>query len=219
MAGRNPSAAFIRSAGIPLLAAAILASAALPAQAGKLSRMPPASDAVAVYPGGAKPIQAREEFCNRNPADCAIDLAEPEAIELTPKVWKTIVRINKQVNSTIIPVTDQDYVGVIDRWEFPKEGMGDCEDIQLLKRRKLEEAGFPRRAMRMTVVLDEVGAGHAVLMIRTNRGDYILDNKAKAVLPWRKTGYTYIKRESAENLGWVSLGTVVAAPVSATAGR
>ena len=29
----------------------------------------------------------------------------------------------------------------------------------------------------MTVVIDEQGEGHAVLMVRTDRGDFILDNK------------------------------------------
>jgi predicted transglutaminase-like cysteine proteinase len=69
-----------------------------------------------------------------------------------------------------------------------EHGYGDCEDYQLLKRRKLVEAGYPHRALRMTVVIDEEGAGHAVMMVRTNRGDFILDNKRNAILPWHKTG-------------------------------
>jgi predicted transglutaminase-like cysteine proteinase len=47
----------------------------------------------------------------------------------------------------------------------------------------------------MTAVFDEDGAPHAVLMIRTNRGDFILDNKHNAVLPWQRTGYIYLQRE------------------------
>ena len=58
------------------------------------------------------------------------------------------------------------------------------------------EAGLPRRAMRMTVVIDELGEGHAVLMVRTNRGDFVLDNKTSSIPPWHRTGYVYIKRES-----------------------
>ena len=56
--------------------------------------------------------------------------------------------------------------------------------------------GLPRRAMRMTVVIDELGEGHAVLMVRTDQGDYILDNKTSSILPWDETGYVFIKRES-----------------------
>jgi len=83
--------------------------------------------------------------------------------------------------------------------------MGDCEDYQLLKRRMLIEAGLPRRALRMTVVIDENGEGHAVLTVRTDRGDVILDNKSDEVLEWFRTNYRYIKRESAETMGWVYL--------------
>ena len=62
--------------------------------------------------------------------------------------------------------------------------MGDCEDFQLLKRRMLVERGLSRRAMRMTVVIDELGEGHAVLTVRTDRGDYILDNKTSGGVAW-----------------------------------
>jgi predicted transglutaminase-like cysteine proteinase len=58
----------------------------------------------------------------------------------------------------------------------------------------------------MTVVIDEEGAGHAVMMVRTTRGDFILDNKRNAILPWHKTGYAYIKREGDLGLAWASLG-------------
>jgi predicted transglutaminase-like cysteine proteinase len=55
-------------------------------------------------------------------------------------------------------------------------------------------------------VIDELNEGHAVLMIRSDRGDYILDNKTSTVLPWDQTGYVYVKRESQDNQAWVSLG-------------
>ena len=42
------------------------------------------------------------------------------------------------------------------------------------------------------VVIDGRGDGHAVLMIRTDRGDFVLDNKRNAILPWSQTGYVYV---------------------------
>ena len=80
------------------------------------------------------------------------------------------------------------------------------EDIQLLKRKLLAERGLPRRAMRMTVVIDDRGEGHAVLMMRTDRGDFILDNKTNAILPWDQTGFTFSKREGHDSTAWLSLG-------------
>jgi predicted transglutaminase-like cysteine proteinase len=117
--------------------------------------------------------------------------------------------VNRRVNKSVRSLPDRDHWGVTDRWDLAEDGSGDCEDFQLLKRKLLADAGLPRRAMRMTVVIDEVDEGHAVLMIRTDRGDFILDNKTSAVLPWSKTGYIFVKREGQDRTAWVSLGGVL----------
>jgi predicted transglutaminase-like cysteine proteinase len=119
---------------------------------------------------------------------------------------QTLTRVNQQVNAAIKAKTDKDHWGVEDTWDFAEDGYGDCEDYQLVKRKRLVEAGFPRRALRMTVVIDEEGAGHAVMMVRTTRGDFILDNKCNSILPWHRTGYVYITREGDEGSAWASLG-------------
>ena len=143
---------------------------------------------------------------------------KPTSIELTPQVWKTIVSVNQRVNSSIKAVTDADHWGVVDIWGFPDDGRGDCEDFQLLKRRILAEGGLPRRAMRMTVVIDELGEGHAVLMVRTNRGDLRARQQDLVDPALGQTGYVYIKRESQDTIGWVSLGGIVSSPTT-TANR
>ena len=48
---------------------------------------------------------------------------------------------------------------------------GDCEDYVLLKRKMLMQAGWPRQALLITVVRDEQGDGHAVLTVKTDKGD------------------------------------------------
>jgi predicted transglutaminase-like cysteine proteinase len=155
--------------------------------------------------GEAEPIPAWRDFCDRYSAECAVDLSEPTVVKLSPATWGMIRTINERVNSKVKPITDAEHWGVMDRWDLPDDGYGDCEDYQLLKRKLLAELGVPRRAMRMTVVLDEAGQGHAVLMARTDRGDYILDNKRQAVLAWSDTGYKYIKQEGAQGPAWVAL--------------
>jgi predicted transglutaminase-like cysteine proteinase len=180
--------------------------------------IPSGSQPVSVRNLSARPTMGWVRFCEQRPAECAVDIAEPATIQLTPRAWQTIVRVNREVNGAIKARTDQAHWGIEDRWDFAEDGYGDCEDYQLVKRRRLVEAGFPRRALRMTVVIDELGEGHAVMMVRTDRGDYILDNKRDEVLPWSQTGYTYVKREGDAGTAWASLGGVVASPV-ATAGR
>ncbi|WP_449256678.1 transglutaminase-like cysteine peptidase [Bosea sp. (in: a-proteobacteria)] len=185
--------------------AALLAIAGTPADAQGSSGIPVAS-APASASGDARAPYAWTDFCKRTPSECRVDTREPERIELTAKVWKAIVALNSRVNREIEPVTDEEHWGVVDRWDIPTDGKGDCEDYALLKRKRLAEAGLPRRAMLMTVVIDEENAGHAVLMIRTDRGDFVLDNKRNAILPWSQTGYVYVKRESQYQTGWTSLG-------------
>jgi predicted transglutaminase-like cysteine proteinase len=175
------------------------------AQAQTWSILPSVAQPVAKV-GNAKPIVGWVRFCEQNAAECTVDPSEPAMIELTAKDWQALNRINQQVNGAIEAKTDNDHWGVEDVWDLAEDGYGDCEDYQLVKRRRLVEAGFPRRALRMTVVIDEEGAGHAVMMVRTNRGDFILDNKRNAILPWHKTGYVYIKREGDEGMAWASLG-------------
>ncbi len=154
----------------------------------------------------AGPTRAWIEFCEQLPQECEVDTSEPEFIPLSHDTWAILRDVNEQVNHTILAVTDKDHWGVADRWDYPDDGLGDCEDIQLLKRKLLIEIGLPRRALRMTVAIDEDGAGHAVLMVRTDHGDFILDNKRDDVLSWQETGYQYVKREGAHSLEWVWLG-------------
>jgi|SRR5829696_8092138 predicted transglutaminase-like cysteine proteinase len=167
--------------------------------------------------GVARPVLGWVKFCERQPDECRVDPSEPAIVTLTPQVWRAIVLANRRVNARIKPKTDKEHWGVVDSWDIPEDGYGDCEDYQLLKRRILAEQGLSRRAMRMTVVIDEQGEGHAVLMVRTDRGDFILDNKTSAVLAWNQTGYVFVKREGQEDAAWASLGGL-ASPVT-TANR
>ena len=178
------------------------------------SGVPAIREALAAV-GEAGPTPAWIAFCERWPVECAVDPSEPAALGLSQDIWSSLVAVNEQVNRTILAVTDRDQWGVVDRWDYPVEGRGDCEDIQLLKRKLLIRAGLPRRAMRMTVVVDEQGEGHAVLMVRTDRGDFILDNKRDAVLAWQQTGYHYVKREGDAGPAWVWLGDAMAPIVTA----
>lgn len=198
------------------LAGAVAAFALLAASQSPALAQPPLPVAKVAYASGeARTPIGWIGFCQRDPGECAVDPNEPEVVALTPQVWRQIQAVNAKVNKDIKPITDMDHWGVVEQWDLPTDGMGDCEDYVLLKRHKLALAGLSRRAMRVTVVLDEVGEGHAVLMLRTDRGDLILDNKRDALLSWHETGYTYIKRESQDRIGWTSLGGATSPTVTA----
>ncbi|KAA2236765.1 transglutaminase-like cysteine peptidase [Salinarimonas soli] len=199
------------SLGLLAAATAVLLPLTSPALAGAGSAGVSATP-WSLTPSGrpAKPAPGWTRFCARFPGECAAGATDAKQVSLTPRTWATLVGINHDVNARIKAKTDREHWGVGESWDLAEDGYGDCEDFQLVKRRKLVAAGFPRRALRMTVVLDGAKAGHAVLMVRTDRGDLILDNTTDAVLPWHETRYTFVKREADTETGWTWIG--VASP-------
>src|SRR5262249_6455527 len=108
------------------------------------------------------PVGWREVFAQYAP-ECETRARLGRDAVWTTKAWNELLRINKGVNDTIKPMTDLEHWGVAERWNYPDDGYGDCEDYVLLKRRMLMQAGWPRQALLITVVRDEQGDGHAVL--------------------------------------------------------
>ena len=60
-------------------------------------------------------------------------------------------------------------------------GAGDCEDYVLEKRRELMHKGLSASDLLITVVRKPDGEGHAMLTVRTDKGDFVLDNLTDAV--------------------------------------
>ena len=73
----------------------------------------------------------------------------------------------------------------------------DCVGYVRAKRDALTQAGFPSGALSPAVVKTRGGVIHAVLLVRTTEGDYVLDNLSPYVVRWTETDYTFIKREVA----------------------
>jgi len=70
----------------------------------------------------------------------------------------------------------------------------------------LRQRGWPISDLLVTVVRTEKGEGHALLTVRTSRGDLILDNRQPRIVAWTQTTYTYFKRQSARNpFIWLTL--------------
>ncbi len=139
------------------------------------------------------------DFCSRYAAECAGGPLPSEDAPLTAKTWDLLETVNDRVNRTVRPMTDMDHWGVVDQWDLPLDGYGDCEDYALLKRKLLIEAGLPRQALLMTVVKDEHGDGHAILTVATDHGDFVLDNMRAHVRVWDAEPYVYVKRQSRTN--------------------
>ena len=156
-------------------------------------------------------------FCVRQPHECDDTTTAPRDLVLSRRAWIDLVRVNNWVNQKIKPLSDFEHWGLAERWSYPDDGYGDCEDYVLLKRRMLIQAGWPREALLVTVVRDKNDDAHAVLTVSTDKGDYILDNQNDNVLFWSETGYRFVKRQSQSSGNvWVSLGDGQPAPITAT---
>lgn len=146
------------------------------------------------------------ELCKRSPIECNEKTASKAPVELTRTLWKAMIAINDEVNTTVAPRTDMEMWGQEEYWSYPDNGAGDCEDYVLEKRRRLMQLGVPAGSLLITVVRQPNGEGHAVLTVRTSLGEYILDNLDTRILAWNETEYTYLKRQSERNSGvWIGI--------------
>ena len=165
----------------------------------------------------AKPPIGWIEFCIEYEPECKTKPTQARDVVLTTPAWRDLERVNLFVNTHVKPMTDMEHWGVVERWNYPDDGYGDCEDYVLQKRRLLMAAGWPREALLITVVRDKRGDGHAILTVKTDKGEFILDNQNDQILLWSDTGYRFVKRQSQSDQNiWVSLGDPRGTPATAT---
>jgi len=146
------------------------------------------------------------EFCRSAPAECSIRPRDNGPEHMTGALWSKIVSVNAAVNEAVKPMNDFEIYGRDEVWAYPDKGVGDCEDYVLEKRRKLQGLGLSLSNLLVTVVRKPDGEGHAVLTVRTDKGDFILDNLSGTVRDWSQTGYRFLKRQATNNTGrWVTI--------------
>ncbi len=144
-------------------------------------------------------------YCKQYSGDCRIRSVQVNPPELTRDRWKQLVEVNAFSNNTIEPVTDLEGYNQEELWVYPKS-YGDCEDYVLMKRHMLMERGWPASSLLITVVRQPNGDGHAVLTVRTSRGDFVLDNLEGRIQTWNATPYTYLKRQASNHSGrWTTI--------------
>lgn len=145
------------------------------------------------------------EFCKANPAECSIRTRDTGPEHLSDALLARITKVNVLVNRAVRPMNDFDIYGKDEVWAYPN-GTGDCEDYVLEKRRELHAEGISYSNLLITVVRKPDGEGHAILTVRTDKGDLVLDNLTDTVKDWTNTGYRFLKRQASDHTGrWVSI--------------
>jgi predicted transglutaminase-like cysteine proteinase len=124
---------------------------------------------------------------------------------MSDELLARLEQLTAKINAAVQPMSDLDLYGVEEYWGFPMDA-GDCEDYVLEKRRILMKEGVSPSNLLITVLRRASGEGHAVLTVRTDQGDVILDNLNDVVMNWDETSYNFLKRQSTTHTGrWVTI--------------
>jgi predicted transglutaminase-like cysteine proteinase len=159
------------------------------------------------------------QFCAESPNECRPAGEQTGDVPLTPELLEQLFSINQYANDRVRWTSDSELYGKDEHWAYPLD-RGDCEDIVLLKRQLFAKAGWPISALLITIVEDrEVSRGrHAVLTVRTDRGELILDNLTPEILFWYETSYHFLTRQSATDPNiWVAFSTKQPQPAGVAA--
>jgi predicted transglutaminase-like cysteine proteinase len=178
----------------------------------------------------APPPEGLTAFCERRPSACAGAVREDGAtifarlialraqrgalgpergeIVLTPERWRELEQVNREVNEAIVTASDEALFGVREYWTMPlsfAQGenaarQGDCEDHALEKRARLVTLGWRRDALMLAIAeAPDVGM-HAVLLVQTDRGDFVLDSLLGQPRAAETLNYRWVARQAQSSL-------------------
>ncbi|TAJ31606.1 transglutaminase-like cysteine peptidase [Bosea sp. (in: a-proteobacteria)] len=143
------------------------------------------------------------QFCKAYEGQCKGGAASGGSISLDARTWGDLQQVNDRINAAIAPDLAK---GGFD-WSLDTR-FGNCNDYAVQKRDALIKMGYPMGALSLAVVRTSFGEGHLVLTVRTDRGDFVLDNRRPAIVPWNRTGYAWLKRQSVNDPQyWVAVST------------
>lgn len=137
-------------------------------------------------------------FCAAHRNECAS--GGSSSVTMSPDLLAVLKQINVRVNGAIRPVAER---GGVDRWQLNPTS-GDCEDFALSKRSALIRNGIPSGSLRIAYTHTRRGEPHAVLVVKTSQGDYVLDNLNNAVKTLRATGYNIRSMSSPNPTRWMA---------------
>jgi len=155
--------------------------------------------------------------CSAKPWRCE---GHPEAsVKLDRYRWQELVLVNTLVNLQIryeseLPGEDiwQDDVSIT---------AGDCEDYALVKRRLLVAKGWPAGALSIAIgrASKHDRVLHAVLIARTDKGDFVLNNQHDEVGLWNTVHFYhwYLREASDVSAQWYRIETL--SPAKAVGSR
>ena len=140
-------------------------------------------------------------FCVHHSGECLISSPKHDVVVLTDKRRAELKRVQADINWDIKPRVNPAHT-----WNYASDGYGDCNTYALTKRKALIALGWPEDALLLAAVYDELGEGHLVLVARTTKGDFVLDNRLAPVVLWNTLPYRWVSMQSQQSPArWVSV--------------
>lgn len=181
----------------------------------------PASLAKSMADAGPHSVLTMEQTTAQTPETGSENVeAAPQIERLTasPETMALLETVNRQVNRALRWRSDEDLYGMPERWAMPLsdaaagttgQAYGDCEDYALEKRAALIRAGLPAEALAIATAYSYATGHHAVLIVRLEGTDVVLDNETPWILPWTEAPYSWRAVQSGPSLlEWRALAQV-----------
>ena len=125
-------------------------------------------------------------------------------LKLTDRRWAELEYVNRTVNSSIVPERNREGLGG-EKWLLAP-ALGDCNDYAVTKRHQLIARGWPARAVLLSEVVTVSGEHHLVAVVRTDGGDWVLDNLTDRIMPWSQRPYQWVRIQTPGNPNyWASV--------------
>jgi predicted transglutaminase-like cysteine proteinase len=136
-------------------------------------------------------------FCLRHIEDCETQGNDfrRRTVALTRVRWAQLDYVNREVNRDII---SQPY-GVESADWLLHPTIGSCHDYAVTKRHDLLARGWPSSALLLSEAVITSGEHHLVLVVRTNRGNFVLDNLDQEIRRIETVNYRWVRIQSKSN--------------------
>lgn len=122
-------------------------------------------------------------------------------IDLNTKNWELLQKINKSWNEKVAYRKDKYKYGKSDYWTVPEKLEGDCEDYAIAKQITLDGLDI---GSKLATCWTETGRYHAVLIVETDKGSLVLDNRYHDVRRYEDLKYKWDKIEG-DNEKWYAI--------------
>lgn len=175
-------------------------------------KLPPVKIALPGFPHTMEPAKERlnlntpslapmafVRFCMQYSKDCEVRRMafRPHMIKITEARWSELTQVNREVNRAISPQANE--AGVLAEEWLISPRTGDCNDYAVTKRHELLDRGWPSRSLLLTEVVLPSGEHHLILVVRTESGDFALDNLAANIRPVSQIHYGWVRAQSEKN--------------------